>query len=100
MLGTRTCLNAPCAENVHTTAGLEFGKEHDGKTLVIVRAIYGLNSTGKSWHKHFAKTSLHDTGFVPCKADGDVWRKENVKMKQIKGLNKLKDGICNGNQTR
>ncbi len=39
-------LNAPTKEKVYTTAGLEFGADKAGRPELIVRAIYGLKSSG------------------------------------------------------
>ena len=39
-------LNAPCREKVYFTAGREFGPSNMGKTVVVVRALYGLKSSG------------------------------------------------------
>ena len=44
-------LTAPCSEKVHTTLGTEFG-ENKGKTAIIVRALYGLASSGASFRNH------------------------------------------------
>jgi len=49
-------LNASTRERVYTTAGLEFGAELQGKPVVIVRALYGLKSSGAAWRAHFANT--------------------------------------------
>jgi hypothetical protein len=35
-------LNAPCKERVHTVCGPEFGKELQGRSEIIVKALYGL----------------------------------------------------------
>jgi len=70
-------LCAPTTENIHTTAGLEFGSENVGRLLKIVRALYGLRSSGKCWHDHLAQV-LRDLGFESSKGDPDVWmRKAN-----------------------
>ena len=37
-------LTAPCHEKVWTIAGTEFGS-YSGKVIIIVRALYGLNSS-------------------------------------------------------
>jgi hypothetical protein len=64
-------------EKIHTTAGLEFGSDNIGRILRIVRALYGLKSSGKCWHDHLAQV-LWDLGFESSKADPDVWmRKAN-----------------------
>ncbi len=39
-------LNAEAREKVYTTAGPEFGAELEGKNVLIVRALYGLKSSG------------------------------------------------------
>jgi len=43
-------LQAPAREQVHTTAGPEFGPSRVGQTVIIVRAMYGLKSSGAAWH--------------------------------------------------
>jgi len=70
-------LQAETKEKVYTIAGHEFG-ELQGKTIIIVRALYGLKSSGAAWHDHFAQT-LHDLGFKTSYADPDVWLRPNVK---------------------
>ena len=43
-------LNAKYKEKVHVMMDLElFGKEHKGKTFIIVRALYGLRSSENAW---------------------------------------------------
>jgi hypothetical protein len=70
-------LNAETKEKVYTVAGPEFG-EMEGRTVVIVRALYGLKSSAAAWHEHLTN-SLHDLGFKPSYADPDVWMKPAVK---------------------
>ena len=43
-----TILTAPCSELIHMTLGSEFG-EDQGKTVVLVRALYGVTSVGESF---------------------------------------------------
>jgi hypothetical protein len=45
---------------------------------MIVRALYGLKSSGARWHDHMAQT-LRDMGYVTCVADHAVWMKAKVK---------------------
>jgi len=71
-------LNAAPREKIYTTAGPEFGPEDAGKTIIIVRALYGLKSSGAAWRAHFAKT-LEELGFKQCYSDQDVWRRASVK---------------------
>ena len=53
------------------TAGPEF-KELEGHTLVIVKALYGLRSSGARFHEALAST-LRKEGFIPSKVDPDLW---------------------------
>ena len=65
-------LEAKTREKVCVYGGPEFrdlGLE--GQLLVIVRALYGLKTSGARWHDRFADT-LREEGFAPCKADTDV----------------------------
>ena len=54
------------------------GANNKGKVVVIVRALYGLKSSGARFREHLAQ-SLRDIGFKGCKADPDVWLREAVK---------------------
>jgi hypothetical protein len=71
-------LQAPAREKVHTTTGPEFGPNHFGKTVIVIRAMYGLKSSGAAWHAHLSQT-LHDMGFKPTLADPDVWIQPSTK---------------------
>jgi hypothetical protein len=64
-------LNAETKEKVYMIAGKEFGV-NQGKRVLIVRALYGLKSSGAQWRSHMAQT-LRDLGFESSKADPDVW---------------------------
>jgi len=67
-------LQAPAREKVHTTAGPEFGPNNVGNTVIVVRAMYGLKSSGAAWHAKFSET-LRSMDFKPYYADPDVWMK-------------------------
>jgi Reverse transcriptase (RNA-dependent DNA polymerase) len=71
-------LNAPTKERLYTIAGPEFGPSKAGRPVLIVRALYGLRSSGARFHDHMAAT-LREGGFTACKADADVWMKAAVK---------------------
>ncbi len=45
-------LNATPREKVYATAGPEFGTVFQGKHVLIVRALYGLKSSGAAWRSH------------------------------------------------
>ena len=70
-------LTAPCSEKVHTTLGTEFG-ENEGKTAIIVRALYGLGSSGASFRNYLADCMCH-LGYKSCLADPDLWYKPEVR---------------------
>jgi hypothetical protein len=71
-------LQAPVREKVHTTAGPEFGPNNIGKTVVVVRAMYSLKSSGAAWHAKLSET-LRSMDFTPSYADPDVWYKAAKK---------------------
>jgi hypothetical protein len=71
-------LNAKPRERVYTTAGPEFGAELQGKSVLIVRALYGLKSSGAAWRAHLANT-LHYLGYKSSLADPDVWFRPAIK---------------------
>jgi hypothetical protein len=71
-------LNAEAREKVYTTAGPEFGAELEGHYVLIVRALYGLKSSGAAWRAHLANT-LQSLGYTSCLADPDVWMKPAMK---------------------
>ena len=52
-------LNAPTKVKVYTIAGLEFGANNVGRPVLIVRALYGLKSSGPgggtTWLACYAK---------------------------------------------
>ena len=71
-------LNAPCREKVYIHCGPEFGV-YQGRKAKIVRALYGLKTSGASWRKHLAET-LKVIGFRECLADPDVWFRPATKQ--------------------
>ena len=70
-------LNAKSREKLWCRAGKEFGP-NEGCVVVIVRALYGMKSSGAAWRAHLAQT-MKDLGFDPSKADPDVWMRPATK---------------------
>jgi len=70
-------ITAPVTEKIYTTLGDEFG-EDKGKTAIIVRALYGLKSSGAAFRKHLADC-MTSMGYKPCLADPDLWLKAEVR---------------------
>ena len=58
-------------------AGAEFGSRQ-GMVVKVMRALYGLKSSGASWRAMF-NSSLIDMGFQSTIADPDVYRRVNAK---------------------
>jgi hypothetical protein len=67
-------LNAPTTEKIWTVLGAEWGSDA-GKHAIIVRALYGLKSSGAAWSNHLA-SYLRSLSFTSCLADPDVWIRE------------------------
>jgi hypothetical protein len=61
-------------ELVYVIAGPEFG-EHQGKTLIVDKGLYGLRSSAARFHEHLA-AKLRSMGFKPSKTDSDLWFKK------------------------
>jgi hypothetical protein len=75
-------LNAPCLEKIWFVAGPEFGSRQ-GQVIKIVRALYGLKSSGASWRNTPQRTICEDLGFETTTADPDVYRRRAVKPNGI-----------------
>jgi hypothetical protein len=71
-------LNAPCREKIWFVAGPEFGSQQ-GQVVKIVRALYGLKSSGASWRSMLQQTIINELRFEPTVADPDVYRHYNRK---------------------
>ena len=67
-------LEAYTKEKLYVVAGPEFG-DRKGNVMIIVKALYGLRTSGARFHEKFADTLL-SMNFFPCKADPDVWMKD------------------------
>ena len=70
-------LTAPIREKLYTWAGPEFGQD-SGKPFIIVRALYGLKSSGASFRSFLAQ-HLDEIGYRSSVADPDVWRRGAIK---------------------
>ena len=75
-------LTAPCREKFWCKAGPEFGSDC-GKTMIVVRALYGLKSSGAAFRSFLAE-HLHDIGYKSSLADPDVWMRAAIKPNGFK----------------
>ena len=58
-------------EKIWMHAGPEFGSE-SGSIMIVKKALYGLKGSSTAFRAHLAE-NLHDIGFIPTRADPDVW---------------------------
>jgi hypothetical protein len=66
-------IQAYTIEKVYTIAGPEWAPLGlVGVILIIIKALYGLKSSGAMWHLKLAD-NLREMGFMPCQADCDFW---------------------------
>ena len=70
-------LTAKCREKCWTVAGPEFGSE-EGKIFLIVRALYGLKSSGAAFRALLSE-KLWELGYRPSYADPDVYMRPAIK---------------------
>ena len=70
-------LTDQCRKNIWTIAGPEFGYDW-GKLIIVVRALYGLESSGTAFRALLVET-LYDIGYTPSKADPSMWLRLAVK---------------------
>ena len=70
-------LIAGTKEKLWAVADEAFGSEV-GRPMIIVRALYGLKTSGARFRDHLAGT-LRSLGFVGSRADPDVWLKPGTK---------------------
>ena len=70
-------IQAPIKEKVWTALGLEFCRDA-GKTTVIVRALYGLQSAGAAFRSHLVKC-MESLRYESCEADPDLWLKPETR---------------------
>ena len=72
-------LNAPCREKIWFVAGPECGPTLRGKPCKLVRALYGLKSSGAAWRAMFSSFVTETLGFSPTRIDPDVYYKKSSR---------------------
>jgi hypothetical protein len=74
-------LNALCREKIWFVAGPEFGSRQ-GQVIKIVRALYGLKSSGESCRNtSLQRTICEEFGFETTTADPDVYQRRRAVKK-------------------
>ena len=67
-------LNAETRERVWFKAGAEWGDVRAGSQVIIIRALYGLKSSGAEWKKTFSDYIKYTLGYEPCVgADDNIY---------------------------
>lgn len=89
-------LNAPCREKIWFEAGPECGRSMQGKVMKLVRALYGLKSSGASWRQMFKAFIEKELGFQPSTSDPDMYYRRNVRGQEVAGQ---KSGESRGKDT-
>src|SRR5687768_14241589 len=69
-----TFLYGSTKESVYIIAGPEFGPDLKGKRMIIVKSLYGLESSAARFHEHLS-TTPKSFGFKPTKVDFYLWYK-------------------------
>ena len=72
-------LNAKCRERIWFVAGAECGPDLQGCVCKLVRALYGLKSSGAAWRAMFSEFIVNIMGFKPTRADADVYMRRNIR---------------------
>ena len=72
-------LNAPCREKIWFVAGKECGPDLEVKPCKLVRALYGLKSSGAAWRAMFSHFIINTLGFLPTRIDPDVYYRKNCR---------------------
>ena len=67
---------APCSKIIWTVLGKEFGADQ-GKKDIIVRELYGIQSSGATFHAHLVDC-MRSIGYTPCRGDNDLWMKPEI----------------------
>ena len=75
-------LTAKNREKIWTRAGPEFGSDM-GKIMIVVRALYGLISSGAAFRALLVEV-LDGLGYVPSKADPDVYLRPEINSDGFK----------------
>ena len=72
-------LNAPCREKIWFVAGKECGPNLEGRPCKLVRALYGLKSSGAAWRAMFSNFVTNTLGFTPTRIDPDVYYRKSIR---------------------
>ena len=74
-------------EKVHITAGPEFGEKLHGKNLIVVKSLYGLQTSDARLHDHLAESLLR-LGFKKAKYDPNLRKvdKSSANLSYLKAF--------------
>jgi len=72
-------LQAPTTEKFYAICGPEFGTENIGRRAIIVRALYGMKSSGQDFRNWLRKCLSETLGWEHSLADPDVWYRKAIR---------------------
>ena len=84
-------VQADTKEKIYTIAGPEFG-ERQGCMVIIKKALYGLATSARQWNIRLGDT-IRELGFVPTRADPDLWIKRSDDGKKYEYIATYVDDI-------
>ena len=64
-------LKAQTKEKLFVIAGPKL-RDLEGHTLVVIKSLYGLRTSGVRWHERLSNC-LRDMGFFPSKSEPGIW---------------------------
>ena len=84
-------VQANTKEKVYLIAGREFGERQDC-AVVIKKALYGLATSARQWNIKLGDT-IRALGFIPTRADPDLWIKMNHDIRKYEYIATYVDNI-------
>ena len=85
-------LEAFTDEKLYIVAGPEF-QELEGYILILLKALYGLKSSGKRWAE-VIHGMLRDMKVLPSKADSCIWLRKAPNLRCYKYIAVYVDDLC------
>ncbi|MGH7974542.1 MAG: reverse transcriptase domain-containing protein [bacterium] len=70
-------VHADSKEMVYSRAGPEIG-QREGCIVIVMKALYGLVTSPRQWQNECLADTLRSLGFIPTRADPDLWYKRST----------------------
>ena len=89
-------LNSKCSAKLYTILGQEYEAASfpglSNQVAIIDKAQYYIPVSGADWHRHFVK-KLAGLGFVPSRADCDIWMQKVTQLNLWEYVNNYTDDV-------